>query len=105
MNISLINGYYMAYFMLDGLQGNAFVSGIILGTAEAVAIVTSGIVLQYVREDKALRIFCTLATVSNFALAFATTTTQTYIIFLFAVAGLAGISNCQFVNIEMQMSP
>lgn len=101
----MINGYFLAYFFVESLDGNVFVNAITLGTSEVIAMFWSGVLLLKVKEDTAFRICSLLAFFASMALPFGTSQTMTVIILFFAVSGLGGMYNSGYVIIEMQLSP
>ena len=51
------NAYWITMFNTTNLEGNKFVNGLILATADISAGVSSGIVMQYISKRRALQLF------------------------------------------------
>jgi hypothetical protein len=68
MNVLLSNCYYLAYFNIEAIKGSVFINAIVLGSAEVLSMLASGLLLLKFTEDVALKICCAIAIAANLLL-------------------------------------
>ena len=101
----MVNAYYLAYFNIEKLEGNTYINAIILGCAEVISNLASGLFLLRFKEDVAMRICCLIGFVASLSMPYVTSQILVYALLFFSVGGLGGMCNSFFVVVELQVSP